>query len=73
MNLQYRRLESGFHYVRDTDSHHLFAQWPVGESLAPEHVSVGLADLHPERLRLFMSKAEDLSREGDSATGAGSV
>lgn len=35
----YKRLSTGYHYVRDTSAAHVFAQWPVGEELLPMHVS----------------------------------
>lgn len=59
MMLEYKLLPSGFHYVKATGFHHLFAQWPVGEPLRPEHVSAPGA-LNPITFASFMSQAERL-------------
>lgn len=37
--LTYKRLSSGYHYVRDPNAHHLFAQWPAGRECTVEDVS----------------------------------
>lgn len=37
--LTYKRLSSGYHYVRDPNAHHLFAQWPIGRVCTAEDVS----------------------------------
>lgn len=39
MDLEYKLLSTGYHYVRDRGAHHLFAQWPVGKFCKAEDVS----------------------------------
>lgn len=39
MRLEHKRLDSGYHHVRDAEAHHLFAQWPVGAVCQAEDVS----------------------------------
>lgn len=39
MDLEYKRLKTGFHYVRHRNMHHLFAQWPIGSTCTVDDVS----------------------------------
>ena len=68
MTLDYKRLSSGYHYVKANSFHHLFAQWPVGERLTPSHVS-SHGELNPITFASFMWQAEQLaaSASGDAS------
>jgi hypothetical protein len=62
MNSEYKRLSTGYHYVRAVSFFHLFAQWPVGETLTTEHVSHnGVSD---RTLELFIASAQQLPSPG---------
>lgn len=59
MNIKYTRLATGYHHVRATDFHHLFAQWPVGADLDQEHVSFGESPISEQTLIDFMTEAQE--------------
>lgn len=57
MDLEYKRLDTGFHYVRHRNMHHLFAQWPIGSTCTIDDVStipfaVSCADFAEQAQRL---------------------
>lgn len=62
MDLEYKRLDTGFHYVRHRNMHHLFAQWPIGTICTVDDVStipfaVSCADFAEQDQRLADSQA----------------
>lgn len=69
MRLEYKRLDTGYHYVRDADAHHLFVQWPVGQSAKKEDVSgvpwsISAADLAEQAQRLADSQSDRGTEHG---------
>jgi hypothetical protein len=73
MNIKYTRLPTGYHHVRATDFHHLFAQWPVGYPLEQQHVSFGESEIGEQTLIDFIVEAEecaemrhDFARSGET-------
>ncbi len=58
MKLQYRLLSTGYHYVRDVDSAHLYAQWCTGFQCTEADVSAGEFRPDVAVLRAFVVAAQ---------------
>lgn len=64
IQVEYKRLESGYHYARAIGFHHLFAQWPPGRRVGPFDVSGdAAAELIVELMEAAQRAADSASRE----------
>lgn len=58
MQVTHKIIDTGYHYVRAVGYHHLYAQWPVGLTLASDQVSHGLMPMSSETLDQFRDAAQ---------------
>lgn len=63
LKLEYKRLESGYHFCKHVDSHHLFCQWPVGAELTDAFISQSGALYSQAFIKDFIVQCALLARE----------
>jgi hypothetical protein len=64
MRVEYKRLESGYHFAQAIGYHHLFVQWPPDRPVSPFDVS---GDVPAETIVELMDAAQ---RAADSANAS---